>query len=115
MLESASAKIDRFGWSRMDGALKDQLCADWCDRLSKYTLNEVRRGIAGVFEVKRGEIKSINEFQVEAAIKAEHSRIIALLPKAPETSDPPRKSGTAKERAEYAQKLVRHFVGEHRA
>ena len=80
MLEVASSKIDRFGWGSMDTNVKDVLKSDWCDRLERYTLLEVRNGIAAVFEAAKGRLRSINEFEVEAAIKAQHRRDVAALP-----------------------------------
>ena len=79
MLEVASTKIDRFGWDRMSEAVKDELCADWCDRLSQYTLSEVKQGIADFFAANKGEARSINEFQVEEQISIRHRAITDRL------------------------------------
>ena len=80
MLEVASSKIDRFGWGSMDTNVKDALKSDWCDRLERYTLQEVRNGISAVFEAARGRLRSINEFEVEAAIMERHRRELSALP-----------------------------------
>lgn len=82
MLETASSKIDRFGWGNMDEALKDSLCGEWCDVLSPFTLDEVRRGVRAVFDAAGGKLRSINEFQVKAEIQKEHARIVSALPRA---------------------------------
>jgi isocitrate lyase len=82
MLETASSKIDRFGWGNMDEALKDSLCGEWCEVLSPYRLDEVRQGIKAVFDAAKGKLRSINEFQVKAEIQKEHARIVAALPRA---------------------------------
>jgi len=79
MLEVASAKIDRFGWGQMSQHVKDALCADWCDRLSQYTLEEVQQGIADFFAANKGKVRSINEFQVEEQISIRHRAITARL------------------------------------
>jgi hypothetical protein len=81
ILEVASAKIDRFGWSQMDKHVKDEICNDWCDVLSQYTLAEVRAGVAAVFAASGGKLKSINEFQVQEKIREAHAQIVARLPK----------------------------------
>lgn len=80
ILEVASAKIDRFGWDRMDDKLKDQLCGDWCDILKGFTLDEVRAGVADVFAETSGRLRSINEYQVKAAIEKRHALIVKSLP-----------------------------------
>jgi hypothetical protein len=82
ILEVASVKIDRFGWSNMDKHIKDAVCNDWCDLLSQYTIAEVRDGVAAVFAASGGRLKSINEFQVQEKIKEAHMRVVASLPKA---------------------------------
>ena len=81
ILEVASVKIDRFGWSSMDRHIKDAVCNDWCDLLSQYTIAEVRDGVAAVFAASGGKLKSINEFQVQEKIREAHMRIVASLPK----------------------------------
>lgn len=80
MLEVASAKIDRFGWRDMDDTVKNAICNDWCDVLSKYTLAEVKAGIAALFKASKGNLKSINEHQVEDQILKAHARQVAALP-----------------------------------
>jgi hypothetical protein len=80
MLETASAKIDRFGWSSMDGNVKDMLCIDWCDVLGRYMLDEVKDGIKAFFVSNQGSARSINEHQVERHIKAAHKRTLGALP-----------------------------------
>lgn len=90
MLETASTKIDRFGWNQMDKHIKDQLCAEWCDVLSPYTLDEVRAGVRAVFEASKGKLRSINEFQVQEQIRLAHRRIVASLPKAAPSPEPER-------------------------
>lgn len=90
MLEVASDKINRFGWNRMDAAVKDALCADWCDVLTPYTLDEVRAGIRAVFSEAKGKLSSINEFQVEHQIKLAHARLIAAMPRKAEHVAPSR-------------------------
>lgn len=79
MLEVASAKIDRFGWNQMSQHVKDALCADWCDVLSKYTLAEVKQGIDDFFAAHKGKVRSINEFQVEEQIQLRHRAITGRL------------------------------------
>lgn len=81
ILEVSSSKIDRFGWGSMDKNVKRALCDDWCDRLEQYELQEVRDGVAKVFEDAKGKLRSINEFQVQEAIMAQHARDLAALPK----------------------------------
>lgn len=86
ILEIASSKIDRFGWTAMDETIKGAILADWCDRLSKYQLQEVRDAVAALFTISNGRLRSLNEFQVEEHIRIEHRRQLALLPKMPELS-----------------------------
>ena len=81
LLEVASAKIDRFGWDRMDENIKAEICGDWCDTLRVYTLAEIKSGIKMVFEDAKGKLRSINEQQVEAAIRKSQARIVAAMPK----------------------------------
>lgn len=81
MLETASAKIDRFGWDRMDQGMKDGLCGQWCAVLGKYRLDEVQAGIHAVFVATKGALRSINEYQVEAQIKLAHRIALDALPK----------------------------------
>ena len=83
MLEVASAKIDRFGWDKMSSAVKDQLCKDWVSALSRYRLDEIKRGIEDFFAAQRGNVRSINEHQVIAMISKRHANELALLPSAP--------------------------------
>ena len=96
ILEVASVKIDRFGWSNMDKHIKDAVCNDWCDLLSQYTIAEVRDGVAAVFAASGGKLKSINEFQVQEKIREAHMRIVASLPK---TAPEPKRPRIDKERA----------------
>jgi len=98
ILEVASAKIDRFGWNGMDQHIKDQICSDWCDLLSQYTLAEVRAGVDAVFSASGGKLKSINEFQVQAEIRKSHREFLATLPKRAEAPEPPTER-VSKERA----------------
>lgn len=103
MLEIASAKIDRFGWSSMDKRLKDALCADWCDVLSTFTLAEVKAGIHAVFAASKGRLRSINEHMVAEQIRIAHRRLLAALPR--ETEQPDRREVVTPERAaEIAEK-----------
>lgn len=71
----------------MDVHIKDQLCNEWCDLLSQYTLAEVRAGVADVFAASGGRLKAINEFQVQEQIRATHAQIVAQLPKQEEAPD----------------------------
>lgn len=81
MLDVASAKIDRFGWANMDSGLKASLRTDWVDVLSKYELQEVKAGIDRVFRETGGNVRSVNEHQVAAAIQKNRSEEFARLPK----------------------------------
>jgi hypothetical protein len=81
MLETASTKIDRFGWDRMADVLKDQLTSDWCRVLEVFALADVSAGVDAVFDDAGGKLRSINEFQVKAQILISHGKICALLPK----------------------------------
>ena len=83
----------------MDSHIKDQVTNDWCDVLCKYTLQEVRDGIADVFDAAGGKLRSINEYQVQEAIKKNRSKEFQSLPKqaAPE---PERKPATKEEAAQ---------------
>ena len=83
ILETASAKIDRFGWNQMDKHIKDQLCSEWCDALSQYTLDEVRAGVCAVFAASNGKLRSINEYQVQEQIVLEHGQVLDRLPNQP--------------------------------
>lgn len=74
----------------MDKHIKDQLCADWCDVLSQYTLDEVRAGVRAVFEASKGKARSINEFQVQEQIRLAHRRIIDGLPNSVPPPEPER-------------------------
>lgn len=80
MLEVASAKIDRFGWDKMSSAVKDQLCKDWVSALSRYRLDEIKRGIEDFFAAQRGNVRSINEHQVIAMISKRHKIELEALP-----------------------------------
>ena len=80
ILETASAKIDRFGWDRMDPDIKDQLNKDWCNVLSVYTIDEVRAGADALFAATDGNLRTINEHQVKAQIMEQHRRLVAELP-----------------------------------
>jgi hypothetical protein len=95
ILETASAKIDRFGWNQMDKHLKDSLSADWCDVLNIYTLAEVRAAVRAVFEESKGKLRSINEYQVQEQIKLAHRKLLATLP--PKAPEPPKKPLTPEE------------------
>lgn len=91
ILEVASKKIDRFGWDKMDDddPIKVTLTNDWCDVLVKYTMQEVRDGVAAVFEASGGKIRSINEYQVQAQIKAaRHIEFQGLPKQAPAPEQP---------------------------
>lgn len=81
MWETANVKIDRFGFDRMDREMKDQLCDDWCDCLAPYELVKVQQAINAVLKEAKGQLRSINEFQVVAAIEKIDAAIIAGLPK----------------------------------
>ena len=109
MLETASAKIDRFGWASMDKSLKDALCNDWCDILSQYTLDEVRAGIGAVFAASGGKLRSINEYQVQEQILREHRRIAASLPR--EELAEPRHETAPEERERAARYIAERFPG----
>ena len=74
----------------MDKHIKDQLCADWCDVLSQYTLDEVRYGVRAVFAASKGKARSINEFQVQEQIRMAHRRMIDGLPKSAPNPEPER-------------------------
>ncbi len=101
MLDVASAKIDRFGWGNMDAGIKDALRRDWVSRLEKYELQEVKAGIDRLFHEAHGQLRSVNEHQVEAAILANRSEEFARLPKGPEPApDPNRRRVTAEEATE---------------
>lgn len=73
----------------MDANVKDALCDDWCDRLSKYTLDEIRLGVSDVFDEARGKLRSINEVQVEVAILHRHAHLVASLPSEKEVASDP--------------------------
>jgi hypothetical protein len=90
MLETASAKIDRFGWSQMSGPLKDELTKDWCDVLSQYTLQEVRDGIRSLFAAHKGKLRSINEYQVQEQICLAHRKLLETLPQKTPEPEPER-------------------------
>lgn len=87
ILEKASKKIDRFGWDQMDADLKQELTNDWCDILSPFLLAEVELGVRDVFTEAKGKLRSINEFQVRAAIEKRHSEKVASLPKEAPSQD----------------------------
>lgn len=89
-LEKASAKIDRFGWDRMDQGIKDGLLSDWCDTLSPYPLPKIKAGIKSLFEKSKGNIRSINEDQVKAEILEIDRKERASLPKAPPPPEKPK-------------------------
>ncbi len=63
----------------MDRALKDKLCADWCKELQFFTVAEIDQGIADVFEAAKGNLRTINEHQVKAAIRKRHRAEIGAL------------------------------------
>lgn len=99
LLEVASAKIDRFGWDRMDENIKAEICGDWCDTLRGYTLAEIKSGIKMVFEDAKGKLRSINEHQVEAAIRKSQARTVAAMSKErPAERDNPKPTRESQER-----------------
>ena len=104
ILEVASLKIDRFGWSQMDKHIKDQVCNEWCDVLSQYTLAEVRAGVAAVFYASGGKLKSINEYQVQDKILEAHRLAVSSLPK--QEPEPERENLTAEERKAIAARVL---------
>lgn len=95
----------------MDRNVKDQLCADWLDRLGHYMLAEIRAGVDAVFVEKKGNVKSLNEFQVEAKIIEAHSRQRAGLPRHVPEPDRDRSEGqlSPEDRAEH-EALLDEFV-----
>ena len=66
----------------MSSAVKDQLCKDWVSALSRYRLDEIKRGIEDFFAAQRGNVRSINEHQVIAMISKRHKAELSLLPSA---------------------------------
>lgn len=84
ILEVASSKIDRFGWSRMDPHIKDALVKDWLARLSGYDLQEVKAGVEQVFTQAEGKLRTINEHMVEAQILKRRKQILNSLPSDPD-------------------------------
>jgi len=93
----------------MDRNIKDQLCADWCDVLSQYTLDEVRAGVRAVFEASKGRARSINEFQVQDQIRLAHRRIIDGLPK--DTPPPEPERDNSPEAVERRRALSAELLG----
>ncbi len=82
-LEVVSTKLDRFGWGQMADAMKDRLTLDWCDVLSPYRLEEVKRACAEIMASKPKD--ATNEKQVEVYINANRAKVLAAIPAQPET------------------------------
>ena len=95
----------------MSKQMKDDLCDDWCSVLSKYPLEEVQQGINDVFMEVGGKLRSINEFQVEAAILKEHQRQVSKLPKQAEEPEPERDFSpeTVAERRKAANQILKEY------
>lgn len=94
--------------------IKDQICADWCDVLSQYTVDEVRAGVRAVFEASKGKVRSINEFQVQEQIRLAHKRQLERLPRRPPAPEPKRDFSpeVVANRKAFAKEVLRKYKAE---
>lgn len=74
----------------MDKDLKAEMEADWCNLLGQYLLHEVEDAIHALFMASKGNLRSINEYQVQEQIRLAHRNLLATLPQKTPEPEPER-------------------------
>lgn len=115
-MDVLSSKIDRYGWDRMDAAIKDRLKKDWLEALIDFPIKEIQRGISDFMTERASKglaVKAPSEFDVVSAIRKRRKAALASAPRPPEPKKADGKATLPQDkRKELARELGLKLVGD---